>query len=70
MTQFIEITDNAGNHHLINVSFIASVEDRRKSIILHFVNNLQPAMHLSMSYEAFKDGIKAGNPIIPAGSTI
>lgn len=67
MTRFIEISDNAGNHHLLNVDAIASIEDRRKTITLRFINPEQKAITLSMSYEAIKAALKAGDPIIPGG---
>lgn len=70
MTRFIEISDNAGNHHLINLSAIATIEDRRKMIILHFKNPDQRSISLSMSYDSIKDSIEKGDPIILGGSIL
>ena len=70
MTRFIEISDNAGNRHLVNLSAIASIEDRRKMIVLHFVNTAQKPVSLSMSYGAIKDSIQKGDPIIPGGTIL
>lgn len=67
MTRFIEISDNAGKHHLLNVDAIASIEDCRKAVTLRFINPDQKAITLSMSYESFKAALNAGNPIIPGG---
>ena len=65
MTKFIEISDNAGKRHLLNIDSIASIEDRRKSIIVRFINPEQKAIEISMSYEALKTALNAGDPIIP-----
>lgn len=70
MTRFIEISDNAGNRHLVNLSAIASIEDRRKMIVLHFVNTAQKPVSLSMSYGAIKDSIQKGDPITPGGTIL
>ena len=70
MSTFIEISDNAGNRHLVNLSAIASIEDRRKMIVLHFVNQDQKPVSLSMSYQAIKDSIQKGDPIIPGGTIL
>ena len=51
-------SDNAGNRHLVNLSAIASIEDRRIMIVLHFVNTAQKPVSLSMSYGAIKDSIQ------------
>lgn len=67
MTRFIEISDNAGKHHLLNLDAIASIEDCRKSITLRFINPEQKTIALSMSYEAFKVALNGGDPIIPGG---
>lgn len=70
MTRFIEISDNAGKHHLLNIDAIASIEDCRKMITLRFINPAQKNISLSMSYEAFKAALNTGDPIIPGGSIL
>ena len=70
MTRFIEIADTNGNKRLINLSAIASVEDRRKSIVIRCINPEQPPIALSLSYETFKSAIDEGDPIIPGGVII
>ena len=70
MTRFIEISDISGNRHLINLSAIASVEDRRKMIVLRFVNPAQTPVSLSISYESFKAAVSEGDPIIPGASIV
>lgn len=70
MTRFIEISDANGNKRLINLSTIASIEDRRKSIVIRCVNPEQPPVALSLAYETFKSAVAGGDPIIPGGVII
>ncbi len=67
MTRFIEISDNTGKHHLLNISAIASIEDCRKMITLRFIDPAQKPISLSMSYAAIKSALQNGDPIIPGG---
>lgn len=70
MTQFIEISDNSGKHHLLHLSAIASIEDCRKTITLRFINPAQNPITLSMGYASIIAAIKQGDPIIPGGQIL
>lgn len=67
MTRFIEISDNTGKHHLLNLSAIASIEDCRKTVTIRFINPAQNPITLSMGYASLISSIKNGDPIIPGG---
>lgn len=70
MTQFIEVSDNAGKHYLLNLDVIASIEDCRKAVSVRFINPAQNPILLSMGYASIIASIKNGDPIIPGGTIL
>lgn len=67
MTRFIEVSDSDGKHYLINLSAIASIEDHRKMVVLHFINPAQKSISIATAYESVKHSISNGDPIIRGG---
>lgn len=70
MTRFIEISDQSGKHHLINLSAIASIEDGRKTVTVRFINPAQHPVTLSIGYGSLAAAIKNGDPIVPGGTIL